>query len=484
MLGLESSHSKLELRVRDWNRFSSNKSLGFVTVDLSKLRIGTFYDDWHAMDTQGELRVMIHLSRLNIASPLTINTKLPKIRVHLERNVYYPGETIRGCLVMSTSKTHRAGWIKIIVEGASSSIVNMHVGQALMLAASGTILGDVNDKTKVYTLGDGLHLYPFECALPLNIPHTYRSGNPDRIGYIGSNVNLYRVAANIDVVGTLPAWSFAPFRVLAHPMHAVLDPYTYTASPSLKEAPVHVDIEGPSTAWCGEQFTMRITIANNSDSAIDHFLVVLKVANWVSGKYIAALWKRVCLSWYPAAEWKHFPGAPGSSIAPGQTWTKTISFTMPSDLNPSMPSTISPLLQNAYQLKVQVGTSTFTYLKTTGNKRMAIAVSDHYPTLDEHEPPIEPVGAIGKIIFAPATPDWASKIVPAPKPKDSDLAFIGGSLGSVAAMPGAQQATPAPHTEVVACPLNKPYYPSAVEWTPGAVPAWMDPAKEDLYKRK
>lgn len=491
MLGLDSSHSKLELRVLDWNRFASNKSLGSVVVDVSKLRIGTFYDEWRPMDTQGELHVLIHLSRLHTPSPQALNLKLPKCRIHLEQSEYYPGQTLRGCFVMSTSKKFKMSYIMLTIEGASSTYWLNHIGRALVLASNGLLVGDLNPgwQSKVHSIGEGLHLMPFECALPLTLPHTYNSGAPPHVNTIGTNVNLYRVIANIGVPGEINRVHYAPFRVLAHPMHAVLDPNVFTVTPSTKDAPVHVNIEGPSVAWTGEQYSLNVTIRNNSGTAIDHVLIRLKMINFISGKHRMIKWKLHAEEAVLVHEWNIAPNS-GTPIAPGQTWTHTVALNIPSGLNPSMLSTISPLLQNGYTLGIKACASAKSFLKTTGNKKMAIAVSDHYTAFEQLEAPVEPVGAVGKLIVAPAPPDMASKIVPAPLSPNPllNLDYFGGCFGSIAALPGAGVATPIPPKyapgQIYGTPTPIEFYPTTAEWTSGAPPVWMGPGKAKLDEKK
>ena len=219
ILGLESSHSKLELRVLDWNRVLSNKS-GSVVVDLSKLRIGTFYDEWRPLDTQGELHIMIHISPLTILSPHSLNLKLQKYRIHLESSEYYPGQTLRGYFVMSSSKSFKFSHIKLIVEGASRTDLPLYYAVSLFLARAGTLAGDPDDRTVVHSLGDGFFIFPFEFVLPLNLTHSYGSSH---LTPRAANFNLYRVIVDVEIVPGHHFNVIVPLRILAHPMHAVLE---------------------------------------------------------------------------------------------------------------------------------------------------------------------------------------------------------------------------------------------------------------------
>lgn len=481
ILGLPNSHSKLELRVLDWNRFASNKTLGSVVIDLHKLRFGTFYDEWRPLDTQGELRVMIKLSPLSIASPQSLNLKLPKCRVHLESAEYYPGQTLRGYFVMSASKSRKFSNIKILIEGASSAVNVAYQGQAILFASAGTLVGEVNETSLVYSLGEGLFIFPFECALPLNLTHTYNSGAPAGINSIGANVNLYRVIASIELMGSIPQHFITPFRVLAHPMHAVVDP-AITIAPSTKEALVAINLQGPSVAWRGEAFPLTVSIQNNSTSTIDHIVVRLKIAHWISGKRFKPKWKRFGGTYRLEVEW-NFPIDP-SPIAPGQNWTNTVSIAIPAKGELSVLSTLSPLLQIGHILTVKALSSDKSSIPSNGNKKLPITVSDHYPSLDHIEAPVEPFGSVGRIIVALATPEMSSKIVPAPSVQSGELNYIGGTSDSIVALPGARTSNPIPHTTTFGTVVTQGYYLTDTEWTPGSVPAWIDPAKVGIYDTK
>ena len=311
----------------------------------------------------------------------------------------------------------------------------------VLLASACTLAGDLNNKSALQSLGEGFFIFPFEIALPLALPHTYRSilgDRDDRFNQIGANCNIYRVIVDVQSNVLLPLTFNVPFRVLAHPMHAVLDP-SITIAPSTKHAQVTVSLQGPSAAWRGETFPLTVSIQNNSTSTIDHIAVKLKMTHWMSGKTVKSNWKRFGGEYSLKNDWK-FPIDP-SPIAPGQHWTNTVAVAMPSEIGLSILSTISPLLQIGHFLTVKA-ISSGKYVHCNGTNKLSITVSDHYRHLEHLTPPTEAVGEVGKIIIAPPIPEMASKIVPSPALQHSSfippaVSYFGGTADSIASLPGA-----------------------------------------------
>lgn len=375
-------------------------------------------------------------------------------------------------------------FLEVIIEGSSATMYPLRYGQAMLFGRAAVLRGSCETRD-FFKLEKGLHLFPFECTLPLDIPHTYESGDIDRrIASIGANVNKYRIIGHAVIAGAIaPRWAFADFRVLAHPNHAVVDPRTFRIYPSIKPAPVQIDVNGPPVAWCAESYSLNATIQNKGDVPIDHLVVRLKSTNLTSGKGHLSSWARCEAVWTNLHDLK-VTGLPGFPIVPGQTWTGAIQFAVPPKINPTMLSTVSPLLQNGYHFVVKPFTSNDKNIKTCGSKKLAIAISDHYSALDNLEPPVEPEGSVGIIMSAPPPPDFASKIVPAPQTKPDCLEFYGGSFGSISSYPGAFKPTPKLHTKTQFCPYTEDAYPADSEWMPGSEPGWLDPARSAEFPQR
>lgn len=406
-------------------------------------------------------------------SPQSLNMKLPKTRIHLERADYYPGDTIRGCVVFRASKKTTVAFIRFIIEGATSSAAPCCTGQCVLFGRKVQFLGTIGDNTAT-KLKPGLYLYPFECTLPLNLPHTYDSGGVDgRPGSIGANVNKYRLIMFSYVHEEGERKATTDFRVLAHPMHATLDPRSITFETSSKSAPVIIDVDGPPVAWCAENFSLNVKIQNNGNAPISHLVVRLKVANWINGRAYDRPWHRKGGEWIKVEDVK-VTDLPGFPIAPGQAWSGAVRFPIPANLNPTMNSTVSPLLQNGYHLIVKPITSDDKALKASGSNKHGICIWDRYSALDHLEVPVDAVGAVGVIMTAPAPPHLNAALVPLPQTKDGALEYYGGSYGSVAAYPGAVQPQQFPHPiRIYESSLPAELYPKDAEWTPGREPSWL-----------
>lgn len=422
------------------------------------------------MDTQGELRVLIHLSRLNMPSPQTLNMKLPKIRIHLEQPAYYPGDMLRGCFILSASRTLTPLALELTIEGATRSSTSDATGECVLVGSEVSLL----NKFSLHKVKKGtFKLYPFETALPLTLPHSYDSGEKNLQPYsIGDNATKYRVIVRTGMHGSTRQFTFADFRVLAHPMHATLVPPLLTLN--FKPAPAIVDVDGPPVAWCGELSSLKVNIQNDGNSHISHLVVRLKVANWTNGCTLATSWRRNGGKWKQETD-VTILNLPGFPIEPGQAWRGVVEFPIQANLNPTMHATVSPLLQTHYHFNIKPVASDGKFLKASGRKRHPINILDHYAAYSHLKAPSKVKGAVGPVTVAPAPSNLISQLAPLPQTTPGVLKYCGGSFGSVAAYPDSSKPRRIPHLHIFHTLAVPKYWLTDAEWTPGAEPSWFPP---------
>lgn len=487
VFGVGSAQSSLSIRVLDWNRFTSNKPLGDVTIDLGSLVIGRLYDDWRSLSMTGEIRVIIHLCKVEIPKPQSFGARLGSTRLQLERTVYYPGHTIRGAMVFGTQKVRKYHAVRVIIEGHSNTYWSTGSGKhrrhyhgcCVFMNCTAAFLGTPVGKTETISLGPSVNIYPFEYVLPLHLPPTF-----DLMGNGTSwNRNAYRVIAFADVAGKANKLSLAHFRVLAHPSHIRTDISLNMMAPVNKSTDMRVEISGATQAWIGEQYQMSVKVENHSTKPIEYLQVRLKGAYWFSAKggYGSGPWVRTGGFWMPVVGgvW-NCSNLPGLPIAPGTTWSGTVQVTIPSALIPSLHSTYSPLIQNGYRIGVKLATSGNVFSKASGSTRYMITLANRYSEFETLVPPVEPEGPLGKLISAPAPPDIATKLVPAPTTDGKTVVCAGQAFGSVAAYPGAFYPAQAIVPTMFAGFSHASFYPTIDEWQPGKVPSWLKNAIEGL----
>lgn len=480
-----SAQSTVQLKVFDWNRFSSNKSLGNITISLGSLTVGTFYDEWRSLDTQGECRVIIHLAPLGIAKPEALAARLSSARLQLENTVYYPGQIVRGCFVFGTQQLRKYHSIRIMIEGYSRTHWSTgsgknrrhYYGAAMLLNCTAAMAGSPVDKKDTFVLGPSVNLYPFEYVLPLNIPHTYEPNGP--IGSFGCpNVISYRAVGFADVASKANKVAIQSFRVLAHPSHVRLDYSHLQMAPVTKTSNMQLEISGPTTAWVGEAYQLSVKVENRSDKPIEYLQVRLKNTRWLSAKN-AWGWLRTGGVWVPSEKW-NCSNLPGLPIAPGQSWSGTVQVNIPAGLIPSLHSSQSPIIQNAYRIGVKLATAGNIFTKTAGSKRFMIIMSDRYREFEHLVAPVEAEGPLGKLISAPAPPELSSKLIPAVSTDPKVVTCAGQKFGSIAAYPGAFYPVQAIVPYIFQCTLGKTAYPKVTEWTQGTPPTWLRPGTEGL----
>lgn len=487
MLGVENSRSTIQLRVFDWNRFSSNKPLGTVNIDLSSLTLNAFYDDWRTLDTQGELRVIIHTCQISIAKPLSLGQRLGSARLQLESSVAYPGQTVRGCFMFGTQKVRKYHAVRIIVEGHSRTYWSTgsgkhrrhHHGAAMLFNCTAAMAGSAVDKKETFELGPSVNLYPFEYVLPINIPHSWIPPNQPK-GFPAASVVAYRVIGFADVASKPNKITFLPFTVLAHPNHTRLDYSLVQMAPVSKSTDMRLEISGASTMWAGEQYQISVSIENRSSKAIHSLEVRLKYAHWYSARNLSG-WYRVGGYWSIAdgCKW-NCSDLPGLPIQPGQNWTGKVQVAIPSHLSPSLHSTISPVIQNGYRIGVKLSTEGNVFTKSSGSTKFMVVMANRYTEYETLKAPVEPEGPLGKLVSAPAPPDLSQKMVPAPSLDPKQVICAGTSFGHVGQYPGAFYPVQAYVPHIFGMPFLTGRCPTPDEWQVGSVPTWLRNAAEGL----
>ena len=456
-----------------------------MTISLGSLEVGTFYDEWRSLDTQGECRVIIHLVPLGIAKPDSLGKRLPSARLQLESTMYYPGQTVRGCFVFGTQKLRTYHSIRIMIEGFSRTHWSTgsgknrrhYYGAAMLLNCTAAMAGSPVDKKDNFELGPSVNLYPFEYVLPLNLPHTYEPALPFGI-MDAANVVSYRVVGFADVASKANKVAIQSFRLLAHPSHVRLDYSHLDMAPVHKTANMQLEISGASTAWAGEQYQLNVKVENRSDKPIEYLQVRLKTAMWRSAKTTFG-WIRPASAWVPVEKW-NCSNLPGLPIAPGQSWSGVVQVTIPAGLLPSLHSSQSPILQNGYRIGVKLATAGNIFTKSAGSKRFMLIMSDHYRAFEHLVAPVEPEGPLGRLTSAPAPPDFNSKLIPAVCTDSKHVVCAGQKLGSISALPGAFYPVQAIVPFIFQCRLGKQHYPTVKEWEQGKPPVWLRKGTEGL----
>lgn len=488
---MDNESSSFAIEVLDWNRFASNKSLGKVEINLETLTMGTTHDEWRKLDTKGEVHLLIHVSPAKL-SPAELVIRVPRARIQLERTVYYPGQTIRGCLVFSNVKPNKVHTIRVLVEGwnvvwfsskQSKEHQWNHHGARMLVSCTAALAGSPTEKGDAFNLNAGLHLYPFEFVLPLNIPYSTDPNTQFGPPAFSLNFIAYRITGFVDVANKSNGIAHQHFRVLAHPNHSMMDPGPVLPFPINESADVSVNVQGDAVAWIGEWYTVSLKIDNHSNKTIDSVAVLLESKRAHSAKLgFVGKFTRAEGPWKLAGKWifKELAGCP---LAPGQSWSGSVKVNIsPTGLDPTLVASVSPLIQLCYSVGVELTTSDGSNIQVSGTPRYMVHLSDHYKEFAPLTPPADAEGPTGKLMTAPASPDLANKLVPATCVNTPLVIGAGSHFDPISTNPQAvcppQVISPSPFL----VPLSPQFLLPQEDWQAGMVPSWISNPAHDPSK--
>jgi hypothetical protein len=470
--------STVELKVSDWNRFSSNTPLGSTVLKVEDIKHGLFQDLWLPLDTQGELHVMTLIAPF--PTPLASSrmaVRLSQLRVQLENSACYPGGTLRGCVVYSLLKPKSLHGLHLMLDGRShvhwstgSKHKTHYYSTKIFFNAKVPLVGKTTKVAKgeqATVLQPGAYIFPFEYVLPMDLPATFESG------WMGAFIR-YTVTVFADVVAKADKSTQLTFRVLCN--DKLMRPELVGAELTTKTGnfPVQVHVHGPLTAYVGETYSLTVKIVNNGTKAIESMTAYLRQDIWYNARISGCgNWVRRLASATPR-DWA-MSNLPGLPIAPGATWEGQVTVTMPPNIVTSLHSTSCPNIQVGYRIKVRLSTTGNIFTKSTGSSKYPILMADRNQAFEALPVPVEPEGPLNQICIAPAPPHVFAMLPPALTPDGKVLPFCGQYIGPVSKMPGAFIA---PHvSEPNSVPGTFWVSPTSIvsenEWKPGQVPAWV-----------
>jgi hypothetical protein len=344
-------NSQIDLKVFDWNRFSSNVALGTAQIKLNEINSGSFQDLWLPLDVKGEIHVFIFVAPYPTSMiPKPIETRLDALRIHLEKSSYYPGNTLRGCVVYSCQKAKKLHGLVLQLDGRSRCHIRVHSDKSPTYYSDRTyffarvpLVGHMDEnkgKSENATiLAPGSYIFPFEYVLPMELPPSWEREN-DQPVFAPTHANTsritYSVIADLNVAGKGDKSVVCEFSVLFSENHT-LQPALLAAKTSQNGNPiasstqVQLHVSAPAVAFMGETYKVSARIENKGPSPIVKMTGELIFNEWYNG---VSPWAGP-VSWSCFAEkprvvsiW-NIGAAPGFPIAPGATWEMEFELMMP-----------------------------------------------------------------------------------------------------------------------------------------------------------
>eukprot|EP01122_Echinamoeba_exundans_P017351 TRINITY_DN911_c2_g3_i1.p1 TRINITY_DN911_c2_g3~~TRINITY_DN911_c2_g3_i1.p1 ORF type:complete len:834 (-),score=165.31 TRINITY_DN911_c2_g3_i1:7-2508(-) len=384
----------MRFQLWDSHRIFSDKLLGHIQFDMRPLSDYLLYDIWLPLigpnegetdpSKRSEIHIMAQFSPMRIHK--IINVRLPPFRLQLQKSQYYPGEIVRGFLILNVGKPLSADQVFVRLYGfeethwteshtehytdsqgrSQTRTVTKHYGQTWPL---------LNDKrlcwhrslnpTQEPLLMSGSYVWPFEFMLPPRLPPSFKSTN----GWVE-----YSISAEVDRPGvfTFNKRTQAKLQILAPYTSLQPLPSVYGRLQKLpfRSANEVVYIEGHldrPVCIIGDQHTLTLKIDNHSNHRVTDCEITLR------GQAIYKAHGRVHMvntePFFTRIKEPSFP------VQPGEAKNVVVVFQIPANTPPSLPADLSPLIDLRYHIHVSCNMSGF----LTGRARSDIPIIISHP---------------------------------------------------------------------------------------------------------
>lgn len=382
----------MRFQLWDSHRIFSDKLLGHIQFDMRPLSDYLLYDIWLPLigpneadpTRRSEIHIMAQFSPMKIHK--IINVRLPPFRLQLQKSQYYPGEIVRGFLILNVGKPLSASQVLVRLHGyeethwtenhtesytdsqgrTQTRTVTKHYGQTWPL---------LNDKrlcwhrslnpTQEPLLMSGSYVWPFEFMLPPRLPPSFKSNN----GWVE-----YNISAEVDRPGVFT------FNKRTQAKLTILAPYTSLQPlPSIygrlqklpfRSAGEVVYIEGHldrPVCIIGDQHTLTLKIDNHTNHRVTDCEITLR------GQAVYKAHGRIhqvqTEPFFTRIKEPSFP------IQAGESRSVAVVFQVPINTPPSLPPDLSPLIDLRYHIHVSCNMSGF----LTGRARADLPVIISHP---------------------------------------------------------------------------------------------------------
>lgn len=223
-------------------------------------------------------------------SPLaSLKVKLPRLRIHLERYWYYPGQTVRGTMAYAIRRAKRMKSLRITFEGFthvqwtdfdSLAAPMQYEKSVYFLNKTALVFGGLerHERERIEPNLAGSPLVSFAYTLPLNLPPSAHYNSRNYIAY------FVTVFAHIEGQYRHKIISL-PFFVFSHPLSAPIPSYPSSPSFSNREkwnSGFELSSLSPETIFLGEIFRLGFKVdssASIKQKMVDTIVVKLKSIN-------------------------------------------------------------------------------------------------------------------------------------------------------------------------------------------------------------
>lgn len=237
------------------------------------LTMNTLHEKTYFLGHKGSVDVNIFIASLATSLDTSkLSVALPRMRVQLEKNVYYPGETIQGVAIVGVSEEKQlfvslsvVGFSRVSWLSTNLSGFGVQYEKSCCLLYESCCLnsrtGDIQERPKSAWKPNKGGIFHFRYTLPLNLAPS--------IQHARGNYVKYYLALSVEEGGKRKRKEI-PFWILSHPLSFPINLLS-SSIPYFSDSLNHVQgiemaVQGPSTMHLGELNFFAIRISSTHDN--------------------------------------------------------------------------------------------------------------------------------------------------------------------------------------------------------------------------
>lgn len=322
--------------------------------------------DYEASSCVGFIHVNLQMTPVKEAMDPNSVLMMPldKLRLTLEKLDYYPGETLRGSVILDLPAPIKIYCVKLTFKGETKvSFWNekmMCTSSQTFFRHTSVLLGEDPSHSKIgIDVDSGTHIWPFEYELPPNLPSNVL-GNESWTWY---NVEAELLSPwTVNDKRTSARWNiktcYNPKVQEEKLADSLQDINERRKVPNSNQTVFEID--APLIAHLRQTVPLEVTIDNTKGiKEIKDALVEWKVMRWYTGK------STLSGAWVRQAKIGALPASPDYlsaslprvfPILPGAKWHGTVYVSVPNEFAPTITQEHNALYQIFYALKVSLET--------------------------------------------------------------------------------------------------------------------------------
>lgn len=364
--------SSIAIKLKSYRVLGRNPDIGTACFTLSDLVDGTPTQLSSKMQDGGRLEVILCRSKSpEFAPPVPhhkMHTRLPSLRFVLEKDVYFPGDVVRG-YVRYFERFKNAISVLLSFDGYSRVYLTdgsddpSYTSNIRHLQHTSVLFGSRNPYLGLKVNGQFLFQTAFEFRLPTDLPPTYQhTSNWNEIQI------LYSAILRVERGRFASKQVSIPFRVLPPLTPPCLDIFRSSIDKIATSKDIYFSIEGPRTLVSGGSYQMKVIINNTKRrTAIQSLKIKLRVHGQYRGEDKSLSLKKTIWVVHFLGPTTHRRSPPDPRvitmtdtsllpIAAGVRKEVVLDLPMPPLLDPAITALQCPIIQTQHYLEAKITT--------------------------------------------------------------------------------------------------------------------------------